>query len=74
MEILKISAWCLQSDFGSRPSMSVVVKVLEGLTDVEDDLEYNFSYSPLPPKFGGMGNKPADAATVVIASALSGPR
>ena len=75
MEMMKIGAWCLQSDFARRPSMSVVVKVLEGLVDVEDDLEYNFSYSPLPPKFGGTGNNAVEATTaIVIASALSGPR
>ena len=72
MEMMKVSAWCLQGDFSRRPSMSVVVKVLEGLMDVKDDLEYNFSYSPLPPK---LGNEAANAATVVvIASSLSGPR
>ena len=30
METMKIGVWCLQSDFARRPSMSVVVKVLEG--------------------------------------------
>ena len=58
--------WCLRSDFARRPSMSEVVKVFEGLVDVEDDMEYNYSYSPLPPKFGGLGNKAADVATVVV--------
>ena len=74
MEMMKIGVWCLQSDFARRPSMSVVVKVLEGSVGVEDNLEYNFSYSPLPPKFEGIGNKAADSVTVVIPSALSGPR
>ncbi|KAF8413696.1 hypothetical protein HHK36_001688 [Tetracentron sinense] len=30
MEMMKIAAWCLQSDFSRRPSMSAVVKVLRG--------------------------------------------
>uniref|UniRef100_F6H549 Receptor-like serine/threonine-protein kinase n=1 Tax=Vitis vinifera TaxID=29760 RepID=F6H549_VITVI len=48
MELMKVAAWCLQNDYARRPSMSVVVKALEGLVDIEDDLIYNFSYSPLP--------------------------
>ena len=75
VEMMKVGGWCLQSDFARRPSMSVVVKVLEGLVDIEDNLEYSFSYSPRPPKIAGMGNKAADAATAEpIPSALSGPR
>ncbi|KAJ9699037.1 hypothetical protein PVL29_007889 [Vitis rotundifolia] len=75
VEMMKVGAWCLQGDFARRPSMSVVVKVLEGSVDVEDNLEYSFSYSPRPPKIAGMGNKAADAATAVpIPSVLSGPR
>ena len=75
VEMMKVGGWCLQGDFARRPSMSVVVKVLEGSVDVEDNLEYSFSYSPQPPKIAGMGNKAADAATAVpIPSVLSGPR
>ncbi|KAJ9699045.1 hypothetical protein PVL29_007897 [Vitis rotundifolia] len=75
VEMMKVGAWCLQGDFARRPSMSVVVKVLEGSVAVEDNLEYSFSYSSQPPKIAGMGNKAADAATAVpIPSVLSGPR
>ncbi|RVW76021.1 G-type lectin S-receptor-like serine/threonine-protein kinase SD2-5 [Vitis vinifera] len=75
VEMMKVGAWCLQGDFARRPSMSVVVKVLEGSVDIEDNLEYSFSYSSQPPKIAGMGNKAADAATAVpIPSVLSGPR
>ncbi|CAI9089140.1 OLC1v1023651C1 [Oldenlandia corymbosa var. corymbosa] len=31
VEMMKIAAWCLQGDFTKRPSMSLVVKVMEGL-------------------------------------------
>ncbi|CBI22039.3 unnamed protein product, partial [Vitis vinifera] len=55
MELMKVAAWCLQNDYARRPSMSVVVKALEGLVDIEDDLIYNFSYSPLP---RGIAHKP----------------
>ncbi|KAL6329014.1 hypothetical protein AAG906_007304 [Vitis piasezkii] len=70
MELMKVAAWCLQNDYAKRPSMSVVVKALEGLVDVEDDLDYNFSHSPLP---RGIAHKVA-AATLIMPSALSGPR
>ncbi|RVW85910.1 G-type lectin S-receptor-like serine/threonine-protein kinase SD2-5 [Vitis vinifera] len=71
MELMKVAAWCLQNDYARRPSMSVVVKALEGLVDIEDDLDYNFSYSPLP---RGIAHKVAAAATPIMPSALSGPR
>ncbi|KAJ9686065.1 hypothetical protein PVL29_015108 [Vitis rotundifolia] len=70
MEVMKVAAWCLQNDYAKRPSMSVVVKALEGLVDIEDDLDYNFSHSPLP---RGIAHKVA-AATPIMPSALSGPR
>ncbi|KAJ0037602.1 hypothetical protein Pint_23165 [Pistacia integerrima] len=40
METMKVAAWCLQSDFSKRPFMSVVVTVLEGLVEVEENLEF----------------------------------
>ncbi|KAF8413687.1 hypothetical protein HHK36_001679 [Tetracentron sinense] len=48
MEVMKVATWCLQSDFARRPSMSVVVKVLEGVMDVEPNLDYSFSTPPPP--------------------------
>ncbi|KAF8413694.1 hypothetical protein HHK36_001686 [Tetracentron sinense] len=33
MEVMKVAAWCLRSDFTKRLSMSVVEKVLEGLIE-----------------------------------------
>nr|XP_033513088.1 G-type lectin S-receptor-like serine/threonine-protein kinase SD2-5 [Nicotiana tomentosiformis]XP_033513091.1 G-type lectin S-receptor-like serine/threonine-protein kinase SD2-5 [Nicotiana tomentosiformis] len=47
VEIMKIAAWCLQSDYTKRPSMSLVVKVLQGLVAAESDLDYSFPYPPL---------------------------
>ncbi|XP_044492546.1 G-type lectin S-receptor-like serine/threonine-protein kinase SD2-5 [Mangifera indica] len=76
MEMMKVAAWCLQGDFSRRPSMSVVVKVLEGLVEVEENLEYDFSVPAVPranviprPKNGA-----TDVATPMLPSALSGPR
>ncbi|KAI8007702.1 Protein PIN-LIKES 6 [Camellia lanceoleosa] len=41
--MMRVAVWCLQSDFSRRPSMSVVVKVLEGSIEVENNLDYNFT-------------------------------
>ncbi|PHT43600.1 hypothetical protein CQW23_17625 [Capsicum baccatum] len=45
-EMLSIAAWCLQGDFTKRPSMSLVVKALEGLVSVETILDYDFTSLP----------------------------
>ncbi|KAK1275030.1 G-type lectin S-receptor-like serine/threonine-protein kinase [Acorus gramineus] len=34
MKMLKVAIWCLQSDCNKRPSMSNVVKVLEGAAEM----------------------------------------
>ncbi|KAF3678603.1 hypothetical protein T459_20355 [Capsicum annuum] len=47
VEMMKIAAWCLQSDYTKRPSMSLVVKVLQGLASAETYLDYSFQYSPM---------------------------
>ncbi|KAJ0713773.1 putative protein kinase RLK-Pelle-SD-2b family [Helianthus annuus] len=43
MEMMKLASWCLQRNFKRRPSMSTVVKVLEGGMNVEPNLDYNFT-------------------------------
>jgi serine/threonine protein kinase len=42
IETMKLAMWCLQSDSNRRPSMSMVVKVMEGEREVESDINYNF--------------------------------
>ncbi|XP_071729196.1 G-type lectin S-receptor-like serine/threonine-protein kinase SD2-5 [Rutidosis leptorrhynchoides] len=42
-EMMKVASWCLQTDFTKRPSMSMVVKVLEGMLKDESNLDYNFT-------------------------------
>ena len=42
VDMMRVAIWCLQSDFAMRPSMSVVVKVLEGVVDVEENIDFNF--------------------------------
>ncbi|KAL7215735.1 hypothetical protein ACSBR1_027807 [Camellia fascicularis] len=43
VEMMRVVVWYLQSDFSRRPSMSVVVKFLEGSVEVENNLDYNFT-------------------------------
>ena len=76
VELMRLAAWCLQNDNGRRPSMSMVIKVLEGVIDVEDNLDYIFFNS------SGLGATKAvhrretnvGFASPVLPSILSGPR
>ncbi|THG17199.1 hypothetical protein TEA_027017 [Camellia sinensis var. sinensis] len=76
VEMMRVAVWCLQSDFSKRPSMSVLVKVLEGSADVQSNLDYNFT-TPMAPRpiivVGHQGDA-IGATTPLFASALSGPR
>ncbi|KAJ6935124.1 LOW QUALITY PROTEIN: hypothetical protein NC652_010201 [Populus alba x Populus x berolinensis] len=49
IRMIKIAAWCLQDDPEKRPLMSTVVKVLEGVMDVDSNLVYKFSHALAPP-------------------------
>ncbi|GLU07082.1 hypothetical protein SLE2022_240560 [Rubroshorea leprosula] len=73
--MMKVAAWCLQSDYARRPSMSIVVKFLEG--KMADENEYDFSNPPAPSEVETLGHQ-MDAAAVtastLIPSILSGPR
>ncbi|GMP65355.1 hypothetical protein CsSME_00026182 [Camellia sinensis var. sinensis] len=76
VEMMTVTVWCLQSDFSRRPSMSMVVKVLEGSVDVENNLDYTF-FNPVIPRTSvaachqeGVGA----ASTRLFPSVLSGPR
>ncbi|GAY34892.1 hypothetical protein CUMW_284700, partial [Citrus unshiu] len=46
VNMMKVAAWCLESDFAKRPSMSMVVKVLEGVTEFDHNLHYNSVHLP----------------------------
>ncbi|CAI9289810.1 unnamed protein product [Lactuca saligna] len=70
MEMMKMASWCLQTDFTKRPSMSSVVKVLEGVTNIESNLDYNFLY----PKLQKITDKHEKSSKPVLPSILSGPR
>ncbi|KAF8413692.1 hypothetical protein HHK36_001684 [Tetracentron sinense] len=74
VEVMKVAAWCLQSDFTKRPSMSVVVNVLDGLIDVEPDLNYSFS-TPPPPQMTTITHNEVElgVSSSLLPSVLSGP-
>ncbi|CAL5406760.1 unnamed protein product [Camellia sinensis] len=77
VEMMRVAVWCLQSDFSKRPSMSVVVKVLEGSIDVEKNLDYNFTNPAIPRSIAAAGQQEhatSAATTLLFPSALSGPR
>ncbi|PIA33964.1 hypothetical protein AQUCO_03900086v1 [Aquilegia coerulea] len=66
-KIMMVAKWCLQNEYSERPSMSVVVKVLEGAMDIKIDLASKFS-SALPPSTTVVASSP------LLSSVLSGPR
>eukprot|EP00268_Persea_americana_P013288 TRINITY_DN15790_c0_g1_i1.p1 TRINITY_DN15790_c0_g1~~TRINITY_DN15790_c0_g1_i1.p1 ORF type:complete len:405 (-),score=74.17 TRINITY_DN15790_c0_g1_i1:133-1347(-) len=71
VKMIKLGVWCLESDFTRRPSMSVVVKVLEGALDMESILDYSFlTLSP------AIAHTPANLGISAppVASILSGAR
>ncbi|KAI6674953.1 hypothetical protein NL676_002859 [Syzygium grande] len=76
MNMMRIAAWCLQGDYMKRPSMSMVIKVLEGITEVREDLDYDFSTQPSTSgaaRFDRMDVE-LSATTALLPSILSGPR
>ena len=76
VNMMRVAAWCLQNDFTRRPSMSMVVKVLEGAVNIEFDLDYFLSNPSLPNMRGGVENQEVHivTATPLLPSVLSGPR
>lgn len=45
VKMIRIGAWCLQNDYTRRPPMSMVVKVLEGVMEVDSDINYMFAHA-----------------------------
>ncbi|KAL6329003.1 hypothetical protein AAG906_007293 [Vitis piasezkii] len=69
VRMIRIGAWCLQDDPTRRPSMSVVVKVLEGVLEVEPSITFKFFHAMTPTS---VANNCVSSA--VEASVLSNPR
>ncbi|KAM3692884.1 hypothetical protein ACB098_08G121000 [Castanea mollissima] len=76
VNIMQVVAWCLQNDFTKRPSMSIVVKVLEGVVNVESNQDDFFLNPPLPNTRAGVHNQEMHVATAtqLLPSIRSGPR
>ncbi|CAA6662367.1 unnamed protein product [Spirodela intermedia] len=68
--MLQLGLWCLQHDHKRRPSMSTVVKVLEGAVAVETELEDGSWSSPAI----YLSSNEASGSAPLLASVLSGPR
>lgn len=68
VRMIKIGAWCLQNYQSRKRSMSIVVKVLEGLMEVDTNINYNFTYATA--SSSTINNH---AATAPSASVLSNP-
>ena len=64
VDMTRVAAWCSQSDYSKRPSMLMVVKVLEGVGDVEENTRARVMH----PKVNVGG------ATTLLDSVLSEPR
>ncbi|CAM8992556.1 unnamed protein product [Rhodiola kirilowii] len=77
VKMMSVAAWCLQRNFGKRPSMSVVVKVLEGVMDVDKSMDYS---SVASTEYFKTSSKNDDSdgkygtSTPLLPSVLSGPR
>ncbi|XP_055805113.1 G-type lectin S-receptor-like serine/threonine-protein kinase SD2-5 [Solanum dulcamara] len=70
IRMMKLAVWCLQSDFTLRPSMSMVVKVIEGTMDIESYLDYSVPNSQTIAAI----KRVAATTTTLFPSILSGPR
>ncbi|KAJ6767358.1 G-TYPE LECTIN S-RECEPTOR-LIKE SERINE/THREONINE-PROTEIN KINASE SD2-5 [Salix purpurea] len=68
--MIKVAAWCLQDDPERRPLMSTVLKVLEGVMEVDSNLVYRFSHALISSPAGNhhISSAPPQA------SVLSNPR
>ena len=76
VNMMRIVAWCLQNDFTKMPSMSMVVKVFEGVMNVESDLDYFFSNSHLLNTRARVDNQEVHVVVTIplLPSILSRPR
>ncbi|TXG47668.1 hypothetical protein EZV62_026962 [Acer yangbiense] len=65
VQMMRVAVWCLQNDYNRRPSMSTVVKVLEGTMEFEASLIATTREAE--EQFG-------DTTSSLLPSILSGPR
>ncbi|KAG8075534.1 hypothetical protein GUJ93_ZPchr0006g42245 [Zizania palustris] len=67
--MMNLAMWCLQVDNNRRPSMSMVVKTLDGTMDVETELDFDLIHLTVASRPAGR-----NTMTLQIDSVLSGPR
>ncbi|XP_021273568.1 G-type lectin S-receptor-like serine/threonine-protein kinase At5g24080 [Herrania umbratica] len=70
VKMMGIAAWCLQVDYTRRPSMTDVLRVLEGFMDVKPNLIYDF----VNPQAPAAPCSRAGTMSIALPSILSGPR
>ncbi|KAH8512159.1 hypothetical protein H0E87_009387 [Populus deltoides] len=70
LRMIKIGAWCLQDDPERRPLMSTIVKILDGVMEVDTNLVYEFSHSLIASPIANHHI----SSTKLPASVLSNPR
>ncbi|CAK7351251.1 unnamed protein product [Dovyalis caffra] len=70
LRMIHVAAWCLQDDPERRPLMSTVLKVLEGVMEVDSNINYQFSHALISSSVGS--NHICSAPP--LASVLSHPR
>ncbi|XVF57949.1 hypothetical protein PTKIN_Ptkin07bG0023400 [Pterospermum kingtungense] len=73
VKMMRMAAWCLQADYTRRPSMRTVLDVLEGATNVEDNLSYDFLNLQVGRAIATPSSR-VGTTTVPLPSMLSGPR
>ncbi|KAF5188987.1 G-type lectin S-receptor-like serine/threonine-protein kinase SD2-5 [Thalictrum thalictroides] len=71
VRIIRTAISCLQTDSANRPSMPMVVNILEGLMDAEAISDYSFlTWTPMDRP----GRVDASGSTTLLPETLSGPR
>ena len=66
VNLIRVATRCLQNDYTKRPSMSMVVKGLEDVVNVEFDLDYFFWNPPLPNIGAGVDNEEVHVASSLL--------
>ncbi|MBA0782531.1 hypothetical protein Gotri_000403 [Gossypium trilobum] len=67
VQMMKVAAWCVQTEHARRPSMSILLKLFEGSVDVAGNLNEDFQNGLTPEAMETF-------ASIVLPCLLSGPR
>ncbi|KAB5533674.1 hypothetical protein DKX38_016760 [Salix brachista] len=69
IRMIKIAAWCLQDNPERRPLMSTVVKVLEGVMEVDSSIVYEFHHALITPAAADHQNSSAQPQASELSTA-----